>query len=713
MQKKSMPLISVLMLTYNHEQYIAQAIESVLAQNTEYPFELIICDDASADRTQEIAREYAEKDPRIVLSFQPRNTKFGKNFADGCGLIRGKYVAFCEGDDYWTSPDKLNTQVGFLENNPDFSVCAHKVQILDQISLQPDDKPQYVYKDCMYDEDRIKNGVFYADEAIANYYFQTGSLVLRWRFRDGLPDWFRLRMMFDHFMFMLHAVEGKIKYFDTPMSVWRRHGGGYTWLQTRDKGLFFQKEGDDWIKMYYNMDKFFSYRFTWQIRERILLAIRSIAANCIETGNMDQLADLVDSYPRYFDQIKKDSVLYEALSLVYPDNIQFQPPWQSVSPNPDAVPGLEEKSAPASGRNDTHKKQYGGFFELAIEDIPEVSGNIWDAWTHNQEYARFFNLRSALFRYLWQHGVSTVWLPAYSPPLLEMDRNKCQFTRKFYRISQELTPHMDFIKNVQPGEAVLTIRYLGRPLPREFCEALGMRKDIVWVEDMAQCLTGTPDPQASAAIYSPRKLLGVPDGGLLVGNDVHKYEDWLSAPEEGVMAERMRMLSGKYEFPDTYGGNSANLSWQKNELENHLSRSRMSRETEALLKRVPLEYISEKRKNNWAALYSKLADYCLWNLPRPDFAPFAFPFLVPRGYPAEILHTMLARQEMFCQRMWYPLPLQKNQFPIEQNLSERLVLLPCDQRFTPDDMLKIADKTLDVFNRPESFTNCDGLDISG
>ena len=250
------PLVSVLMLTYNHAPYLSQAIESVLGQQSDYPFELIICDDASTDGTQDIARRHAEKDPRIVLSLQPVNTRFGKNFVDACALVRGRYVAFCEGDDYWSSTEKLQKQVSFLEQHPDFSVCAHKVQMLVMDLNQPNSRQEFIYKDCTADEERIRDGIFYADEAIANYYFQTGSLVLRWRFTEGLPHWFRKRMMFDHFMFMLHAVEGKIKYFDEIMSVWRRHGGGYTWLQTRDKGLFFQKEGYDWIAMYRKMDNF-------------------------------------------------------------------------------------------------------------------------------------------------------------------------------------------------------------------------------------------------------------------------------------------------------------------------------------------------------------------------------------------------------------------------------------------------------------------------
>lgn len=717
MQNTKKAIISIMMLTYNHARYISQAIESVLSQDCQYAFELIICDDASTDGTQDIARRYAEKDNRIVLSLQPTNTQFGKNFVDGCARIRGTYVAFCEGDDYWTDPHKLQKQVSFLEEHPDFSISAHKVQMLIMDEGQPSSQKQFIYKDCSADEQRIRDGIFYADEAIANYYFQTGSLVLRWRFTKGLPDWFRQRMMFDHFMFMLHAVEGKIKYFDEAMSVWRRHGGGYTWLQTQDKGLFFQKEGDDWIRMYQNMDAFFSKRFTWQIRERILLALRSIAENCMTTGNVDQLRDLIDKYAAEFDRVLKDAVLLDALRLAYPHHPEFSPPWESASreeqsaenevsentfssstssvPPADDVPTAPGKSAGGT---------VGGYFELALEDIPPLQGSVWEAWTAGREYARFFNLRSALFRWLWQHGVSTLWLPTYCPPTVERNRLQCQFTRKFYSVGNRLEPASDFLAEVQPGEAVLTINYLGKPLPDAFCAALAARGDILWVEDRAQCLAPGRDSAAHAVIYSPRKLFGVPDGGLLVGTGARELEDWCFPTVPSAASESYALLAERFERPDLMDS-SHNLRWLKHDMEHQLSRSRMSRATEALLRRIPLENTAQRRQGNWKHLYDELGELCLWRIEHPDFAPYAFPLLIPEGFPTEILHTLLARQHVLCQRMWYPLALPKNLYPLEESLAKRLLLLPCDQRYTERDMKQLANTVRHILANPKMFSN--------
>lgn len=681
------PLVSVLMLTYNHAPYISQAIESVLGQETSYDFELIICDDASTDGTTEIAKKYAAQDERIILSLQPSNTKFGKNFVDGCEKIRGKYVAFCEGDDYWTSTDKLQKQVAFLEANPDFAVSAHKVQMLQMDSHQPDTRTQYIYKDCTADEQRIRDGVFYADEAIDNYYFQTGSLVLRWRFHDGLPHWFRQRMMFDHFMFMLHAVEGKIKYFDEAMSVWRRHGGGYTWLQTQDKGLFFQKEGADWIKMYQNMDEFFSGRFKLQIRERILLALRSMASNCITTGNIDHLRSLVTANKRYFDDVLKDAILVDAIRMAFPEAPEFAPPWQST-------PTLPSQSAVCPDPSEQPDSACGGIFALAVADIPSCRESVWNSWTSGHEFACFFNLRSALMRWLWQNGVSTVWFPAYLPPMLDSNRFTCQFNRKFYRISSTLEPSLDFLEEVQPGECVLTINYLGRPVSEEFSAALGLRKDIFWIEDLAQSMDAVGKTRSNAAIYSPRKLFGVPDGGILVGSGADSLAGWLEDSSIDVTRQRIAMMIDRYE--GECGAASGSLAWLKNDWEHQMSRHRMSKITKDILQRIPAQPVSEKRRDNWAVLYELLEEYCLWPIGRPSFTPYAFPFLAPRDFPLEIIHTQLARANIISERMWFPLPVASNLFPIEESISRRLLLLPCDQRHGKEDMERIASKVLSI-----------------
>jgi len=114
------PLVSVKMITYNHEPYIVQAIEGVVKQETEYPFELIIGEDCSTDGTREIVFEYQKKYPEIIrVITSDKNVGVKKNGYRTTNTCRGKYLAFCEGDDYWHHPDKLQKQVDYMESHPE------------------------------------------------------------------------------------------------------------------------------------------------------------------------------------------------------------------------------------------------------------------------------------------------------------------------------------------------------------------------------------------------------------------------------------------------------------------------------------------------------------------------------------------------------------------------------------------------------------------
>jgi glycosyltransferase involved in cell wall biosynthesis len=114
------PLVSVSMITYNHERYIARAIEGVLQQKTNFPFELVIGEDCSTDKTRGVVLDYAKRFPdviRVVISDQ--NVGMKENGLRTLRACRGRYVAFCEGDDYWHNPEKLQKQADYLEANPD------------------------------------------------------------------------------------------------------------------------------------------------------------------------------------------------------------------------------------------------------------------------------------------------------------------------------------------------------------------------------------------------------------------------------------------------------------------------------------------------------------------------------------------------------------------------------------------------------------------
>lgn len=128
------PLVSICCITYNHVNYLRDAIEGFLMQETSFPFEIIIHDDASTDGTSEIIQEYSNKYPELFVTILQKENQWSK----GGGSIyvrfvypraKGKYIALCEGDDYWTDPLKLQKQVDFLEANEEYIVCVGGYEI--------------------------------------------------------------------------------------------------------------------------------------------------------------------------------------------------------------------------------------------------------------------------------------------------------------------------------------------------------------------------------------------------------------------------------------------------------------------------------------------------------------------------------------------------------------------------------------------------------
>ena len=120
--------VSVLIITYNHARVIADAIDSALGQVTSFPYEIVVSEDCSTDGTREIVEQYERRHPEhIHVLYSARNLGGTENFVDAYRVCRGEYVALLEGDDYWTSPSKLEKQVAFLSRRPECSMCVHPV----------------------------------------------------------------------------------------------------------------------------------------------------------------------------------------------------------------------------------------------------------------------------------------------------------------------------------------------------------------------------------------------------------------------------------------------------------------------------------------------------------------------------------------------------------------------------------------------------------
>ena len=140
------PLLSVNVTTYNHSQFIRQCLDGIMMQKTTFPFEVLIHDDASTDGTADIIREYETLYPDIIKPIYQTENRFSRGLSISnlqYSRVKGKYVALCEGDDYWIDPLKLQKQVDFLENNPDYTICGGRYWVMED--GKPDEMTERIW----------------------------------------------------------------------------------------------------------------------------------------------------------------------------------------------------------------------------------------------------------------------------------------------------------------------------------------------------------------------------------------------------------------------------------------------------------------------------------------------------------------------------------------------------------------------------------------
>ncbi|WP_432409976.1 glycosyltransferase family 2 protein [Rasiella sp. SM2506] len=214
------PIVSVVVTTYNHQEYIVECLESILMQKTTFPFEIILGDDESLDDTREICKQYASRYPDTIRLFL-RNRKdvihingnpTGRyNFIENLKACESEYIALCEGDDYWTDPLKLQKQVDFMEKNLDYGICFHKVAIYDEsLKVLSHNVPTR----------NVPTETSIIDLASGNY-IHTPSVLLRNDF--NLPNWFCNTVIGDWTFYMIIIKDRKIKKIDDVMAVYRKH----------------------------------------------------------------------------------------------------------------------------------------------------------------------------------------------------------------------------------------------------------------------------------------------------------------------------------------------------------------------------------------------------------------------------------------------------------------------------------------------------------
>lgn len=225
------PKATVMIITYNHARYIAQAIESVLAQKTDFGFAIHVIDDCSTDGAQDIIRDYAARYPGVVKPFINKKNIGSKvtqrNFHRGMKTLDGDYIAILEGDDYWATTDRLQKHVDFLEANRDFVGCACNTLKVHEDGSQ---EPQLF----LPAQPRETHDIH--DLIMISSFFHASSLTFRNVFRGRVPRYLRSPLSCDIFITIAHAQFGKIRFFPEVGSVYRVHAGGLFSQMSPTKG---------------------------------------------------------------------------------------------------------------------------------------------------------------------------------------------------------------------------------------------------------------------------------------------------------------------------------------------------------------------------------------------------------------------------------------------------------------------------------------------
>ena len=223
MHNDEKPIVSICCITYNHGKFIADCLNGFLKQKTSFPFEIVVSNDCSTDDTKSIIDSYLSKYPTMFKVVSPsKNLGSIKNFYHVLEKASGKYIALCEGDDYWIDENKLQMQVDFLEKNPEYTMCFHNAEVLNEI---PDTEVSSIYGA----EDRD----YESTELYKKWIVPTASIVLRRKCLE-YPIIEREKFWAGDVIVIQSAVhQGKVYGFSKVMSVYRVSQHGVSWEQQK------------------------------------------------------------------------------------------------------------------------------------------------------------------------------------------------------------------------------------------------------------------------------------------------------------------------------------------------------------------------------------------------------------------------------------------------------------------------------------------------
>ena len=289
------PLVSICCITYNHGPYIRDALEGFLSQKVNFSIEILIHDDASSDETPEIIREYQARYPQVIKPILRTENQYSKGISNisvfNFPRTRGKYIAMCEGDDYWIDPGKLQAQVDYLEAHPDCALCIHSARIESVDGSRPLGRMR------PYTQDRVISPEEIVDKTTG---YPTASMVFPARIMKELPDYYLDCPVGDIPMQLMMACQGYAYYMDRDMSVYRV-GVASSWTNLMKQGDYERKQRryyEDMREMYQAFDRESGGRFH---REAMRAADRIYFLTQVNTKHYDRV--LSREYREFFREL--------------------------------------------------------------------------------------------------------------------------------------------------------------------------------------------------------------------------------------------------------------------------------------------------------------------------------------------------------------------------------------------------------------------------
>jgi glycosyltransferase involved in cell wall biosynthesis len=280
------PLLSAICLAFNHEDYISQALDGMLMQETDFPFEIVINDDCSTDNTVAILKEYAEKYPSIIRLILQKENQYSKGIKIETLLIKeavGKYIAICEGDDYWTDPHKLQIQLDEMHKVENCQMSFHSA-----VDVWVDKSN----KDSVSTKRSNGNRLFTTREVImgGGGFCPTASLIIEKEAVANMPQWINGPQNGDYYLQIFGSLKGGALYIDRTMSVYRRNAAG-SWSSNMQDLEIRESQFEKMVPVLDAMDRHFNEQYHAEINQiksdwYLGLAVVYLRNRCFDKFNL-------------------------------------------------------------------------------------------------------------------------------------------------------------------------------------------------------------------------------------------------------------------------------------------------------------------------------------------------------------------------------------------------------------------------------------------